>query len=712
VTTIQTQLKTSINFFLRPAQIFRNYHLENLRPDLIAGVTVAVILLPQAMAYAMMAELPPQMGIYTAIIGAVIGALWGSSNQLQTGPTNAASLLVLSILLPLVLPGTPAYLVAAGMLAFLVGVIRTGMGIARLGLLINFVSDSVIIGFTAGAGVLIFFNQLRNLMRLSVPSTPLLADTMHNLATHINKVHWISLALGVGVIFIILLLRRINPRIPGSLIGIILAAAVVSFFNLDQKGVLVIGELPRGLPPVTLLPVLDLDLVAKLSTGALAIAAIGLIEAMSIARSIAGQTGQRLDSNQEFIGQGLASMVSGFTSGYTCSGSFTRSAVNFQTGGKTPVSNVFSGLFVLFALFAFGSVAAYIPLTALAGVLIVVSLNLVNIKEMVIIWRGAIGDRMIMVVTLLATLTLPLTFAVLAGILMSLAAYLLRTSTPRVRNVVPDSDYKFLVERPGMPECPQLSVIEVLGDLYFGAVNHIEDFILSHQEANPSQRFLLLRILGVEQFDISGVHALERIVKTYRERNGDVYFSRIRIPTMEVMQTTGFVKFLGEDHFFTRDDDVIGHLFYRALDPAVCIYECPYRVFLECQNLPKRLDLIGDHIHLDKLCENIDKIKPRQLWKAMHSDDPPLIIDVREPREYHQGHIQGAQLVPLPDLLTEPGQVPDKRNVVFTCRSGRRSTRILCRLREEGYDNLMILEGGILAWEAENLLEAIDRKDG
>jgi SulP family sulfate permease len=708
VTAFQAQFKDSLNFVLRPVTILRAYRIDNLRPDLIAGATVAVILLPQAMAYALIADLPPQMGIYTAIIGAIVGALWGSSYQLQTGPTNATSLLVLSILLPVVAVDTPQYLVAAGMLAILAGILRIILGIARLGLLVNFVSDSVITGFTAGAGVLIFFNQLRNLLRLDVPSTPSLFETNRNLVYNIKDLNWISLIIGIGVIGIILLLRWINPKIPGPLIAIVLAAVSVAILGLDQLGVVVIGELPRGLPPLTRLPSMNLEFISKLLTGAMAIAAIGLVEAMSISRSIASQTGQRLDSNQEFIGQGLANIASGVISGYPCSGSFTRSAINYKTGGKTAISNVFSGIIVLIALLSFGSLAGYIPLAALAGVLILVAFGLVDVKGMVTIWRGAVGDRAIMVITLVATLTLPLQYAVLAGILMSLAYYLLRTSTPRVRNVVPDDKFKFLVEQSHKPECPQLAVIDVLGDLYFGAVNHVEDFVLRHHENNPSQRFLLLRILGVENIDISGVHALERIFETYRERNGDVFFSRIRVPVSEFLDTSGFIGLLGDDHFFARDEDVIGHIFYQVLDPAICIYECPHRVFLECQNLPKRLDLIGENFHTEEICADVERIKPRELWNAIHSDNPPLVIDVREPREFRQGHIPGARLIPLPDIFAETTMVPDGCTVVFTCRSGRRSTRVVCRLLEDGYEDIKILEGGILAWEAENILEAID----
>ena len=706
--TLSTFILSSINFFLRPASIIRGYQIGNLRFDLIAGLTVAVIMLPQAMAYALIAGLPPQMGLYAAIVGSIVGALWGSSNQLQTGPSNAISLLVLSILLPLVSPETPAYWVAAGVLALMVGIIQSTMGLARLGMLVNFVSDSVIVGFTAGAGVLIFFNQIRNLMRVNIPASPAFMNTVRNLALQVDEAHWISIALGVGVVALIVVLRKVNPKLPGSLIAIVLAALVVGLFDLELMGVIVIGELPKGFPPFASLPVMDLEYMSQLLTGALAIAAIGIVEAVSIARSIAGQTGQRLDSNQEFIGQGLANIASGLFSGYNTSGSFVRSAVNHQSGGKSPISNVFAGLIILVVLLIFGSLAAYVPLAALAGVVLVAAVRLVDREEIVRIWKGAPGDRAIMVVTLVATLTLPLEYAVLLGIVLSLGYYLVKTSMPTVRVLLPDDEFRFLITKPDKPECPQLTVIEIMGDLYFGAVNHVEDFILRHLDANPGQRYLLLRMQNVDQFDISGVHALERIRRAYRKQNGDIFISRIRDPVMETMRASGFYASLGADHFLTREENAIGYLFHRVLDPAICIYECPFRAFQECQNLPKRLDLVGEHLHLDISTRKVSFTKPRELWDALQDDNPPAIIDVREPREFQQGHIQGARLISLPQLLADPSQVPRTGPVVLTCRTGRRSSRVAGKLIEMGYDNLKVLDGGLLAWEADNLLEAIE----
>jgi sulfate permease, SulP family len=696
-------------FFARPVQIFRTYQLANLRPDLVAGLTVAMIALPQAIAYALIAELPPQMGLYSAIVGSIIGALWGSSDQLQTGPSNAASMVVLSVLIAVALPGTPEYLVAAGLLAVMAGLIRLAAGLARLGILVNFVSDSVVVGFTAGAGLLILANQLRHLMRLPVPSTVQLWDTLSNVVRHAGEVHWISLALGLSVTLLIVAFRRWSPRLPGPAIAMVAASTLVGILGADHLGVRTIGELPRGLPALTV-PPFDMTLVAQLGAGAVAVAAIGLVEATSIARAIASQTRQRLDSNQEFVGQGLANIACGFLSGYPCSGSLARTAANFQAGARSPIASVFVGIFVLIAMLALAPLTRHLPLAALSGVILIVAQGLINHREIRRIWRSANADRSIMAVTFVATLMLPLQYAVFVGILMSLGHYLIKTSMPRVRAVVPDDAFRHFVHQPDKPDCPQLGVIEVLGDLYFGAVSHVEQSIARNLLRNPSQRFLLLRMHSVETCDISGIHALESLTETYREQGGDVFFVRVQGPVERVMRSTGFLERLGEDHLLTGDE-AMDHLFYRVLDPAICIYECPVRVFAECQNLPKHHVAEELHFPCDMYLDDVPYVTPLALWKALRGPSPPLVIDVRAPGEFFRGRIRQARSIPLPLLLDGHAQVPRELEVVFVCRGGRRSSRAAALFRQRGYDRVSALQGGMAAWEANMLLVAVGEFD-
>ena len=704
------QLGSIGKFFIRPVFILREYRIGYLKPDLIAAVTVAVIMLPQAIAFALVAELPPLFGLSTAIFASIVAGLWGSSNQLQTGPVNTISILTLSTLLAVAAPGTTEYMQAARLLAIMAGIIALILGLAKLGVLVNFISDSVIVGFTAGAGILIIVGQLRHLLGIDIPSSPQLFEIIKTLGLNISETHWLSLGIGLLTIAILVVLKRVSPKLPAALIAIVITAFLVATLSLKEEEVQSVKEISATLPPVFPLPNFNPKLIAQLSTKALAVAAIGLVQSMSIARMLSSQTRQRLDSNQEFVGQGLGNIVSGIFSGYPATGSFSRSAVNYQSGAQTSLASVFAGLLVLIAILTMSGLVVYIPLATLAGILIVIAYRLIDFKEMTRIWQSSKGDRLIMLVTFVATLTIPLEFAVLLGVAMSLVYYLLQTSTPRVRSILPNKKFEYFTPEDGREACPQLGVIEILGDLYFGAVHHVEDFIHENILEHPSQRYLLLRMHNVENIDISGIHVLESIAELYRKRGGDIFFEHYRQPVIALMRSSGFVKFLGEENFIPRETDAIAYLFYKILDPAICIYECPYRVFKECQNLPKRLDLIGDDLHLRVSSKDLKYISAKDLWKIIHSDQPPIIFDVREPREYNIGHIPTATLKSLPSLLSNLTQVPRNKVVVLVCRSGRRSERVASLLQEHGYKNIRVLEGGILSWETANLLEAVNAK--
>lgn len=695
-------------YFLRPITFIQSYRRGYLHSDLIAGLTVGIVALPQAIAYAMIAELPPQYGLYAAVVAAIFGALWGSSNHLSTGPTNTTSLIVLATLIPVADSGDERYLLAAGVMAVMVGIFKIVLGVARMGVLVNFVSDSVIIGFTAGAGFLIGANQLRHLLRLEIPSSASLIDTLQGLALHIAEVHWVSFVIGSGVLIVVAVTKWLAPKLPGSLLGMVVATGIVGGLRLDQGGVLVIGELPRGLPPLAHLPILDLQLISQLSMGALAVGAISLVEAVAISRSIARQSGQHLDSNQEFIGQGIANLVAGFFSGMPVSGSFARSAINYEAGAKTSVSSIIAGFFVLISMVLIAPLAAFLPRAALAGVLLVSAYGLIDRKEMARIWRGARGDAAIMVITFLATLFLPLQFAVLTGILISFAVYILGTSVPRIVPVLPSDNFSHFEPNSKAQPCTQLAILEIFGDLYFGASGHVEEEIRHYLEAHPGQRYLLLRMLSVDQIDISGVHALESIVRTIRQRGGDMYMVRTQAPVLELFKSTGFLDVLGEDHFLDYGT-AISTLFNRILDPAVCIYECEARVFEECLNLPRPGKLPEEALVPLVIPKHpVPTISSLALWQELHQPRPPVVIDVREPREFHQGHIPQAQSIPLFNLIRDPSQIPQIRPVVLVCRSGRRSTRAIYMLNQKGYSNLRLLEGGMLAWEYAGFLDAVD----
>ena len=325
------------------------------------------------------------------------------------------------------------------------------------------------------------------------------------------------------------------------------------------------------------------------------------------------------------------------------------------------------------------------------------------------ILRGTRGDAVIMLGSFASTLFLPLQFAVLVGILLSFIVYVMRTSVPRVIPVLPSKGFRHFIPQEDRDPCMQMGILDILGDLYFGAVPHVDEAIRNHMEAHPHQRFLLLRMFSVDQIDISGVHALEGIVRSYHERGGDVYMMRTQDPIIDLLRSTDFYDFLGEDHFLSYNR-AIEHLFHRVLDPAVCIYECEARVFLECQNLPRPPRHPSEeppHIAMPK--DEVNSITPLELWHELHLPIPPVVIDVRERREFRSGHIPQAQTIPLLKLFGDVSQVPKEQSVVFVCRAGRRSTRATYALANQGFKNARVLQGGMLAWEAAGLLEAVDQ---
>ena len=698
-------LRTAPALFLRPLAIARTYRRSNLRPDLVAGITVAIISLPQAIAYALVAGLPPQMGLYAAIIIPIIAALWGSSRQVQSSPTTALSLLVLSTLSATFTPNSAQFILAAGLLAVFAGLVQLVMGLVHLGILVNFVSDAVIVGFAAGAGIQIAAGELRHLFGVTFSSSTLIG-TLTQLGAHLPQTHVPTLVLGLGALLIMALIRRFKPTLPAPLISLMVATLVLIALRLDAVGVKVIGALPQELPPFTPLPLLNPSFIATLAPGALAVAALGLIQTMAIARTLAAQTGERLDNNQEFVGQGLANIVTGFFSGYPGGGSLSCSAINAEAGARTPVAAILSGVFTLVGMWALAPFGAYLPRVALSGVLIVVGIAMIDWRRMRYLWRGSRSDTVIMLVTLLGTLFLRIDFAVLAGILVALVAYILKTSTPRVQPVVPDDDFRHFAYQPQKPLCPQLAIFDILGDLYFGAVSHVENALRQHQLRHPQQRYLLLRMRSVELCDISGLHMLENIVRAYRERKGDVFMVRVQEPILRLMRRTGFLDYLGTDHILA-EDTAIEYLFYKVLDPAICIYESNVRVFRECQNLPRPDYPITLSLDLDLSRGQVSALSPEQLWRQLHGDQPPLVIDVREPREFQRGHIPQAQLLPLSTLLTSATDLPRDRLIVFACRGGRRSERAARLFQQKGYARVAVLQGGMLAWEAAGLLEAI-----
>jgi SulP family sulfate permease len=596
--------------FLYWIRRYRNHHFK---ADLLAGLTVAVIAVPQSMAYALIAGLPIQYGLYASIFPTMVGCLWGSSAHLITGPTTAISLVVFSALSTLAPTGTLQYLELAFFLALMVGLLQIVMGIARFGALLNYVSHSVILGFTAGAAVLIAFKQLPALLNLEIERGGIFFESLFNILANLHHVHPLTLLLGGMTIGIILVVKRLRPTWPGTLIAMIIVGLVVTVFHLDARGVIVVGSIPRNLPPFHF-PSLSLGIkVSELAPGALAIAILGLVEAVSIAKSISAQTRQQLNINREIIGQGLANITASLFSGYAVSGSFTRSAVNFRSGAKTPISGVISGVAVAITLLLIAPLASKLPLSALSGVLIIVAYEMVRKEDIKRAMRATRSDAAVLITTFLSTLLLNIEFAIYVGVLLAIGLHLAKTSHPRIYSMVPDLKTGKMIGSVYGQKCPQMDIVRIEGSIFFGSSTYIHQDLQTRLSHHPNTANLLLRMHLVNVLDASGVHVLEMLYAEVRRRGGSIYFAGINNRVFEVIKNSGFIKVLGETHLRVNTGSAIRQAMRETYCPAVC-KACDMIVFKECPELTKgNWTRLGPDVH-PKLCTLTPEDK--KAWSA------------------------------------------------------------------------------------------------
>ncbi|VBB69789.1 Sulfate permease [invertebrate metagenome] len=561
---------------------------HTLVADLSAGATGAVVVLPQGVVFATIAGMPPEYGLYAGMIPAVIAALFGSSWHLVSGPTTAASIVLFSSLTALAEPGTVQYVQLALTLTFMVGAIELVMGLFRLGTVVNFISHAVVIGFTAGAGVLIAANQVRSFFGLPIPRGADFHEVILYLVSHIDQVHGPTMTVGVVTLAVGILTRRLLPQVPYMIVAILAGSAVAFAFNhFMVGGVLTLGALPSGLPPLSA-PVFAPDMWRTLAPTALAMTLFALTEALSISRALAVRSGQGIDSNQEFIGQGLSNLVGSFFSGYVATGSFNRSGLNYEAGARTPLAAISSGVMLILVVLLVAPYAAFMPNAAMAGVLFLVAWGLIDRQHIRQIIRASRSETAVLGVTFLTTLFLELELAILAGVILSLLLYLSRTSRPQILVRVPDpaSPARKFTSDPMLPECPQLRVIRVDGSLFFGAVNAFQETLRSFAHVNPDRRHLMIVMSGVNFIDVAGGEALAQVARDYRTRGGSLSLLHVKEGVRAQLEKGGWIAEIGADNFFASKTEALRTI-YRRLDYDRC-KGCGKKVFVECPRLGRQ----------------------------------------------------------------------------------------------------------------------------
>ncbi len=558
------------------------------RADLLAGLTGSVIVLPQCVAFAALAGMPIEYGLYTAMVPAIVAALFGSSWHLVSGPTNAISIVLFASLVPLAEPGSAHYVELALTVALLCGALQLAMGLARLGALVNFISHTVIVGFMAAAAVVIIDAQLKTFFGIEIPRGANFIETWGTLLTHLGSIDPQVTAVSVITLVAAIVIRRYRPRWPYMVIAMIvggLAAFAIMRASSGDTGITTVGALPASLPPLSL-PGLSIVSLQETAGIALAITILGLTEAVSIARSIAVRSGQRIDSNQEFIGQGLSNIAGAFTSSYASSGSFNRSGVNYDAGARTPLAAAFSALFLLAILFVVAPLAAYLPHAAMAAVLLIVAWGLIDFRGIRQIVRASRSEASVLALTFFSGIFISLEFCILAGVLLSLLLYLNRTSRPALIVLAPMSATggRRFVPIEEARNCPQLLIVRVDGSLFYGAVDHVRDRLLVLAGGGTGARHLLLVGDGINLIDIAGAHLLEQEATRLAAAGGALYLARIKPPVLEVLERTGALSVIGTDNVFDTKALALATI-HRRLDTAVC-RACDLRPFEECRGLP------------------------------------------------------------------------------------------------------------------------------
>lgn len=655
---------------------------EILKSDFSAGLAVALVLVPQSMAYAQLAGLPPVYGLYASLLPVIVAALWGSSNHLATGPVAVVSLLTATALIPLASPGSGEFIMLAIALAFLVGVIQLSMGLLRMGALVSFISHPVIVGFTNAAALIIGLSQLNKLLGVPIDTSGHFMVGLWGVLMELGRVHWPTLAFGLGAILIMVGLKRVMPKIPGVLAAVVLATVVswamgferkaeidlhqvaipevaeqlaewaelrartidldldirarearldalqgseaaelryqIELLRLDMAaaqaataevrktlrdlrfqlvaadadtparlvsigdvdpgetvsrgrwridgiadttvklnaGGKVVGSIPAGLPDWAF-PELSLATVSALMTAAFVIALVGFTEAIAIAKAIAGRTGQRLDPNQELIGQGLGNITGSMTQAYPVSGSFSRSAVNLNSGGRTGLSSVFTAALILLVLLFLTPLFYHLPEAVLAAIIMMAVVGLINFKAIHHAWLASRHDGIAAIVTFIATLAVApkLDYGILIGVALAVGLFLYRTMHPRVAELARHADGTLReAQRYGLKASEEICLLRFDRSLYFANVPYFEDAVLEMVTRHPTAKYLIVVTKGINEIDASGEETIRSLVDRLKARGVTLVFAGVKAQVLEVMERTGLDLALGKDNVFRSTD--------------------------------------------------------------------------------------------------------------------------------------------------------------
>lgn len=521
--------------------VVRGYSAETGRSDLVAGLTVAVMLVPQAMAYAALAGMPPETGLYASLLPVIVYALLGTSGQLAVGPVAIVALLTATTIAPLAEGDPIRYVQMASLMALLVGAMMVLLGLFRVGRIVSFLSHSVISGFTSAAAIVIALSQLPALLGVEKVGDGSFVGTISHLGDYLAGLHPLTAIMGLAGIGLLLTARRI-PRIPGPLLLLVLATAAVALFDLGGHGVEILGRVPAGLPGLTF-PALDGAAVAELLPGALTIALLSYAEGISVAKAIASRTKQRVDPNQELVAVGAANLAAGVVGAFPVAGGFSRSAVNHQAGARTPVASLVTVAGIALALLVATPLLAHVPDAVLAAVVVTAVLGLVDVRGALEVARFRRLDGAVLGVTFLVNVELGLAVGVGASILV----FLSRTSRPRLVELGRERATGLFRDRlrRDVVTDPRALLLRIDGPLYFASAANLVERITDLLGAEPGIELLVVDAAAVNDLDADAEHALSRLADDARGASVRLVITSVRAPVRQLLSRSGLYERLG-----------------------------------------------------------------------------------------------------------------------------------------------------------------------
>ncbi|MBS9778338.1 MAG: SulP family inorganic anion transporter [Gammaproteobacteria bacterium] len=522
--------------------------LRSIKLDFYAAITSAIFALPQGLAFALIAGLPPEFGLYAGIVAPIVSAFFGSSWHAVSGPTVATSIVIMSILSDFAVPQSPQFIGMVLILTFIAGCIQLILGVFRLGHIVDFISHTVILGFSTGAALLIIGSQLPAFFGVSFARQENLAMSLYQTYQHLTETNYFVLFLSLSTFMVGVLCRKYFKKLPYLLVAMVygaIASAVMGVF-FESSGLEMVGALPDGLPTI-IIPEITWFQTKELFASAIAIATLGLIQAVSISKTIATKTGQHIDASQEFVAQGMSNIACSMTSGFFSSCSFTRTGVNYSAGAVTPLSSIMaSGLILLLLLFA-SNITSYLPTSSMSAIIIIIGWRLIDIAHIKKILKTSRTETTVFLVTLVSTLLLSLEFAIYSGMFLSLIMYLQKTSTPKVTQMTVDKldPYQRFIPMSSAREefDPTLSIIRVDGSIFFGSVDHIRTTL---ERTNVlGQENILLTFSGVNLIDISGAELLLLLKRKCNNAGGDLYLSSLSPEVRRYLLKSPYWEHLG-----------------------------------------------------------------------------------------------------------------------------------------------------------------------